>query len=292
MNRQEFFNYLRFEKRYSEHTLVSYQSDLNQFFTYLSTTYGEMNINDISHVHIRSWLVSLMEADVSARSINRKLSSLKSYYKFLQRKDLVKTDPFQKIQAPKLSKRLPEFVEQSGMENLWELLPSGEDFPSARDRIVIILLYSTGMRRAELLSLKEKDIDLSTNQLKVLGKGGKERIIPFGQKLREEIDTYLKVKNENGISDSAFITTNRGKPAYPKLIYNIVKENLSLVSSLNKKSPHVLRHTFATHLSNEGADLNAIKELLGHSNLSATQVYTHNTIEKLKDIHKQSHPKA
>lgn len=288
-----FLNYLQFEKRYANNTLVSYSNDLNQFNQFLTEEYDGLGASEIKHLHIRSWMVSMLEEGVNPRSINRKLSALKSFFKYLKRKGELKQDPMAKVQSPKTGKRLPEFVEASQMKALMEVLPDGEDYPSSRDRLVVLLLYGTGMRRAELLGLKESDIDLRQRQLKVLGKGSKERIIPFSELLAEEISMYLEHKGDlSDINSDKLILTNSGKSAYPKLIYNIVRNHLSKVSTLKKKSPHILRHSFATHLSNEGAELNAIKELLGHANLSATQVYMHNTIEKLKDIHKQSHPKA
>jgi integrase/recombinase XerC len=288
-----FLNYLQYEKRYAENTLISYSNDLDQFNSFLRDAYGDLSIEEIRHLHVRSWMVSMLEDGVSPRSINRKLSALKSFFKYLKRKGQLKQDPMAKVQSPKTGKRLPEFVEAGQMRELMELLPDADTFAHARDRLVVLLLYGTGMRRAELLGLKVKDVDLKKHQLKVLGKGNKERIIPFSENLSKEIASYLDQRNSlNYIEGDSLILTDGGKSAYAKLVYNIVRSLLSKVSTLKKKSPHILRHSYATHLSNEGAELNAIKELLGHANLSATQVYMHNTIEKLKDIHKQSHPKA
>lgn len=288
-----FLNYLQYEKRYAENTLISYSNDLDQFNSFLRDAYGDLSIEEIRHLHVRSWMVSMLEDGVSPRSINRKLSALKSFFKYLKRKGQLKQDPMAKVQSPKTGKRLPEFVEAGQMRELMELLPDADTFAHARDRLVVLLLYGTGMRRAELLGLKVKDVDLKKHQLKVLGKGNKERIIPFSENLSKEIASYLDQRNSlNYIEGDSLILTDGGKSAYAKLVYNIVRSLLSKVSTLKKKSPHILRHSYATHLSNEGAELNAIKELLGHANLSATQVYMHNAIEKLKDIHKQSHPKA
>lgn len=293
MDIKGFLKYLKFEKRYADNTLISYSNDLTQFSNYLANSYGELAANEVRHTHVRSWIVEMMEVGISTRSINRKLSSLKSFYKYLKRKGDITVDPLAKVQSPKVSKRLPEFVEERQMQQLMELLPKGEEFKDLRDRIVLMLLYATGIRRAELLGLKLSDINLDAHQLKVMGKGSKERIVPFSAQVAQEIQKYIAIRNlQADVNTDKLILGNSGKPAYPKLIYNIVQKYLGQVSTLRKKSPHVLRHTFATHLSNEGADLNAIKELLGHANLSATQVYMHNSISKLKAIHKKSHPKA
>jgi integrase/recombinase XerC len=289
-----FIQYIRFEKRFSPHTVEAYHSDLEQFFTFLNVTYGEMEVKNVTHPMIRSWIVSMMENGTTPRSINRKLSSLKTFYKFLLRNELIKVNPMQKIQAPKTSKRLPVFVEESSMQFLFEKVDFGEGFLAARDRLLMEIFYATGMRVSELVNLKDKDFDMGNNQVKVLGKRNKERIIPYTRMVRQMIQEYVTLKSKQTFSfscENLFVDKN-GKPLSRTSAYNVVRKYLSAVSTLDKKSPHVLRHTFATHMLNHGADINSIKEILGHANLSATQVYTHNTIEKLKQVYKQAHPRA
>jgi len=288
--RDSFLEYLQFEKRFSPHTLVAYQSDLNQFFDYIQNTYKIDVLEEINHSLIRSWIVELMDKKVSARSINRKITSLKTFYKYLLRHKKVVENPMLKIQSPKVSKRLPVFVEKDKMNALLDNVEFGSDFVGQRNKLIIEIFYSTGMRLAELINLKESDVDFYSNQLKVIGKRNKERIIPFTNELKNQIENYLKVRPEN--ASETLIINSKGKKIDRKFVYELVKSYLSQVTTIEKRSPHVLRHTFATHMLNNGADLNAIKELLGHANLSATQVYTHNTVEKLKNIHKQAHPKA
>lgn len=289
-SRDKFLQYLQFEKRLSNHTLVAYSGDLSQFYEYLQTTYEIKDLLEINHTVIRSWIVSMMEQKITPRSVNRKITTLKTFYKFLLRQNLVSENPMLKIQSPKTSKRLPVFVEKEKMNDLLDNLSFEENLEGIRNKLIIEMFYATGMRLSELINLKEKNIDLSSCQLKVLGKRNKERIIPFGNELKHKIEAYIKSKSSN--TDEFLFVGKSGKKIYEKLAYRIVKKYLSLVTTLDKKSPHILRHTFATHMLNNGADLNAIKELLGHANLSATQVYTHNTVEKLKNIHKLAHPKA
>ncbi len=289
--REDFINYIRFEKRFSNHTITAYQNDLQQFADYIQITYNTNNSADINHLIIRSWIVDMMNKKISSRSVTRKITTLKTFYRFLIRQKIVLENPMQKIQAPKTSKRLPVFVEKQKMDILLDNVEFGDDFQGQRNKLIIELFYSTGIRLSELINLKIGDIDLYNNQLKVLGKRNKERIIPFNTTLKKQIETYLLEKNKIESSEILFITT-KGKKIYEKLVYNIVKSYLSQITTIDKKSPHVLRHTFATHMLNNGADLNAIKDLLGHANLSATQIYTHNTVEKLKNIHKQAHPRG
>jgi integrase/recombinase XerC len=289
-----FIQYITFEKRFSPHTVEAYKSDLEQFFSFLNVTYGETEIKSVTHAMIRSWIVSLMENSISPRSINRKLSSLKTFYKFLLRNDMIKVNMMQKIQSPKTSKRLPVFVEESSMQLLFEKVDFGDGFLSARDRLLMEVFYATGMRVSELVNLKDTDFDMTNSQVKVLGKRNKERIIPYTRILRQMIQEYMTLKSKQSFSfscENLFVAMN-GKPLTRTSTYNLVKKYLSAVSTLDKRSPHVLRHTFATHMLNHGADINSIKEILGHANLSATQVYTHNTIEKLKQVYKQAHPRA
>lgn len=289
---QSFLQYLRFEKRFSANTVLAYESDLNQFFEFQKKLYEVEKPDQVSQSMVRSWMVSLMESGVGARSINRKITALKTFYKFLLRRDEVKLNPLLKVQSPKISKRLPVFVEESKMQLLFTDVNFGDGFDAIRDRLILELLYATGMRRAELIGLTDERIDLYQCQVKVLGKRNKERIIPFTSKLKELIEAYLVARKEIAPFPASFFVSSKGISMYPKMVYRIVTERLSAVTTLEKKSPHILRHTFATHMLNNGADLNSVKELLGHANLSATQVYTHNTIEKLKEVYKQAHPRA
>lgn len=290
-----FFSYLENEKRYSPHTIIAYKKDLSQFQIYLKVFALEMPISTALHTHIRSWMVDLVNKGVSTRTINRKLSTLRSYYNFLMKRGKISKDPTQKILPPKTEKKLPSIIQEAPLGEFLSEEEIGTSFIALRDRLIIELLYSTGMRRSELINLKDLDVDRSLSQIKVLGKGSKERIIPISKALKVKIDLYNEVKNdtfsEENIDTNLFLTS-KGKKMYPKLVYNIVTKYMKLVSTSQNKSPHVLRHSFATHLMNSGADLNAVKELLGHSSLSATQVYTHNSIEKLKEVYQKTHPKA
>lgn len=293
MNKDAFINYLRYEKRFSPHTVLAYSNDLEQFFLYLKNVYSLDDITQVNHSILRSWIVSLMENKISARSTNRKISTLKSFYKFLLREKIVDTNPMHKIQSPKNPKRLPVFVEKTKMDLLLDETSFKNDLTGRRNLLILEMLYATGMRRAELVNLKESDINFSNSTLKVLGKRNKERIIPIAAHLKKLIKEYIDKKEQEISSEENFLfATNKGKKIYPGLVYKIVNSSLKKVTTLGKKSPHVLRHTFATHLLNNGADLNAIKELLGHANLAATQIYTHNTIEKLKSVYLKAHPKA
>lgn len=290
ISQDEFLKYLQFEKRYSRHTLVAYTNDLSQFIHFISAEYQITELSEINHSVIRSWIVSLMEQKVTARSVNRKITTLKTFYKFLLRQQKVTQNPMLKVLSPKVSKRLPVFVEKEKMDALLDNTIVDDTFEGKRNKLIIELFYATGMRLSELINLKQIDVDMYASQLKVLGKRNKERIIPFSDALKHEIAYYIEAKP---ISDTEYLFINKnGKKLYEKLVYRIVNSNLSLITTANKKSPHVLRHTFATQMLNNGADLNAVKELLGHANLSATQVYTHNTVEKLKNIHKQAHPRG
>jgi integrase/recombinase XerC len=288
---QSFLDYLRFEKRYSQHTLISYQNDLEQFFAFL-TQYDNVAIEAITATYIRSWLAELKGENISAKSINRKISALKSFFKFMMRQGIIKQTPMTTVASPKINKRLPAFVEEKNTNTLFTYVEFGDDWKGKTEKLILSLFYNTGMRVSELINLKEKQVDEDYAQLKVLGKGNKERIIPISRELLAEIKNYVAQKPVKIEGVTEIFVNEKGKRLYPKYVYNTVKKYLSAVTTLEKKSPHILRHTFATHLMNNGADLNAVKELLGHSSLAATQVYTHNTIEKLKDIHKKAHPKA
>lgn len=295
MNSKEFILYIRFEKRYSDNTILAYRNDLDQFYNFIKDRYNIINIKDVDYSIIRSWLVFLMENSISARSINRKLTSLKSFYKFLVKEGEVEINPMNKVISPKTPKKIPQFVEKEKMDMLFKSIDFGEGFSAIRDRFILELFYATGMRLSELVNLKVSDIDFSNSTIKVLGKRNKERLIPYNVVIKSLIQEYLAEKSRifNKPEEEEYLfVTDKGDQIYHKLVYRIVSYYLGLVTSLNKKSPHILRHTFATHMLNNGADLNAIKELLGHANLSATQVYTHNSIDKLKSIYKQAHPKA
>jgi integrase/recombinase XerC len=294
MPRERFLQYIKFEKRYSPHTVTSYENDLSQFESYLINEYNIKEIIETDYLQIRSWLVNLMEKGITARSVNRKITTLKTFFKFCVKEGVLKENPMLKILSPKISKRLPVYVEKEKMDLLFDKVDFGEGFIAARNRLIVETFYMTGMRLSELVNLLDADIDVSQNNIKVLGKRNKERLIPFSNSLRKNISEYRKLRSELSVGYDVkyFFITEKGKKVYQKLVYRLINYYLSVVTTLDKKSPHILRHTFATHMLNNGADLNAIKELLGHANLSATQVYTHNTIEKLKKVYKQSHPKA
>lgn len=288
-----FLDHLRFEKRYSVHTITSYEQDLAQFQQFLEAETGETaDISGVSYQQVRAWVASLVEAKISARSINRKLSALKSFYKFLQKQGAISTNPMQKIVGPKTPKRLPEFVDEQHMQRLFSDIEFEEGFAGLRDRLLLDLLYQTGMRRSELTGLKESDVDLNNLTLRVLGKRSKERLIPVSYELKRNLELYLSVKEERKFASGMLLVTDKGAQITGQFVYTKVKKYLAQITSIHKKSPHVLRHTFATHMLNHGADINAVKDLLGHANLSATQVYTHNTIDKLKKSYKQAHPRG
>ena len=291
---QAFINYLAFEKRYSQHTIVSYRNDLEQFFTYIGSQYQVEKLDDIATTFVRSWLAELKGEKISAKSINRKASSLKSFFKYHLRTGGIAATPMWSVITPKISRRLPEFVKEPDMENLFRYLPFPDSWQGKTDRLLLQLFYQTGMRLSELVNLKEKQVDYSKQVIKVLGKGNKERVVPVAAELLQELKVYGQDKRKDiAQADTSllFVLAN-GKRLYAKYVYLAVKKYLSAITTLNKKSPHILRHTFATHLTNNGADLNAVKELLGHSSLAATQVYTHNNIGKLKEAHKKAHPRA
>ncbi len=291
---QTFLNYLKFEKRYSIHTVVSYETDLTDFFAFINTQYGEAQLNEISSGFVRSWLAGIKDKGNSSKTVNRKISSLKSFFKYQLKTGTIAASPMTNVISPKISKRLPVFVKESDTKELLTMLNiSTENWKSLNGKMLITIFYETGMRLSELILLREKQIDFSRSHIKVLGKGNKERVIPISPNTVAAIRDYLQQKKKNfSEPDDFLLVTEKGKKMYPKYAYLLVNHYLSQASTLDKKSPHVLRHTFATHLMNNGADLNAVKELLGHSSLASTQVYTHNTIEKLKDIHKKAHPKA
>lgn len=288
MHIDKFLNYLQFEKRYSEHTLVAYKTDLLQFSRFISNEFDVTKIEEVHHTIIRSWIAFLLDSGISSRSVNRKITTLKSVFKYLMQEEVILENPTQKIISPKNTKKLPVFIEKSKMENLFHDIVFPDSFEGERDKLILEVFYMTGVRLSELITLKLIDIDTQNSTIKVLGKRNKERIIPLSPSLLNDLERYSSKYKING-----FLFVNfEGDRISPKSVYNIVNKYLSMVSSLKKTSPHVLRHTFATHMLNNGADINAIKEILGHSNLSATQVYTHNTIDRLKSIYKQAHPRA
>lgn len=290
-----FFDYLKYEKRYSKYTLISYQTDLDDFFCSSSHLYGPLHIQEIKHTHIRTWLASLKEKGNTAKTINRKISSLKSFFKYQLKTGGVLVSPMAKVVTPKVGSRLPVFVKEEDTRKLLaSLVSSTEDWKSLNARMLITLFYATGMRLSELINLTVMQIDNSRGQIKVLGKGNKERILPVSQEVLSLISQYqsFKKKDFENADEVILLVTEKGKKMYPRYAWLLVNKLLQQVTTLDKKSPHVLRHSFATHLLNNGADLNAVKELLGHSSLAATQVYTHNTIEKLKNVHQKAHPKA
>jgi len=289
---EDFILYLQTEKRYSEHTLRAYKQDIDQFHAFCQEhDPGGMELHFRA---IRAWVVSLMDAGYSPRSVHRKLTSLQTYCRYLIRIGELESNPMDRVLKPRLNKRVPSFVDEIQMDQLLDNFDFGDDFEGVRNRLILDLLYQTGIRRSELIRLTPGSVDLDGKSLKVTGKGNKERIIPLGEELVDRIREYAARRNEiipADVEGSLFVTL-KGKPLYDKLVYRIVNQYLAMVTTLDKKSPHILRHTFATHMLNHGADLNTIKELLGHANLSATQVYTHNTFKKLKSIYNQAHPRA
>jgi integrase/recombinase XerC len=292
MQFDKFYSFLKNEKRYSKHTLIAYETDLRQFGTYLQHNYQIRDIDEVRSAVVRSWVVQLMEKGLDSRSVNRKISSLKAYFRFLLKSGTLSENPMSKITSPKVAKKLPTFIPEKDMNRLFDGIHFDEGFEGVRDQLILDLFYTTGIRRDELINLKMQDVDMAGQTIIVTGKRNKQRIIPVHQRVIAAVQSYITLRTELNSTELKLFLTTKGKPLYPKLIYNLVHHYLSLATTVKKKSPHVLRHTFATHMLNNGADLNAIKELLGHANLSATQVYTHNSIEKLKHIYKQAHPKA
>jgi len=289
MQKERFINYLSSEKRFSVHTITSYSNDINQFFLFLAEEY--QIDSDISEVHfqiVRSWIASLLELGLSPRSVTRKISTLKTYFKFLIREGVIHESPMLKVITPRANKRLPLFVEEDQIESLLNEVEFVDGFIGERDKLIIELFYVTGIRLSELINIRISDVNLDDNLIRVLGKRNKERLIPLSLSIVAALKSFIQ---KYSLEDYLF-TSLEGRKVYTKLVYRVVNKYIGKISSINKRSPHILRHTFATHMLNNGADINAIKELLGHANLSATQVYTHNTIEKLKLVYKQAHPRA
>ncbi len=291
---QDFLNYLKFQKRYSRHTLISYENDLSAFNLFLETEFQQTNIEQIKPAFVRTWLASLKELGHSSKTINRKISSLRSFFKHLIKKEVILQGPMGPISSPKNAKRLPQFVDKKDIETLFTHVAFSDDWQGWTERLILQILYNCGLRQGELISLQQNHVDLPNSSIKVLGKGNKERIIPISSALRASLQVYMQEKKLHfgGVEPGPLLLNKKGNRLYPRYVYDIVKKYLSLVTTIEKKSPHILRHSFATHLTNNGADINAIKELMGHSSLAATQIYTHNSIEKLKDAHKKAHPKA
>jgi integrase/recombinase XerC len=295
MNHKEsFLQYLKIEKRYSLHTVRSYKNDLDQFFLWLSENEIPEDPAAITSHNIRAWIVSLMDKGITSVTVHRKISCLRVFFRYLRKEGIVRIDPLEKVVLPKRKKNLPVFIGEKELDKLLDNYSFGDDFPGIRNRTIIEMLYLTGMRRAELIGLKDMDVDLRGATVKVTGKRNKQRIIPLTKPFIARLEEYLKVRNEavHPVDGSWFFKTDKGNKLYDKYVYNTVRKYLAIVTTIDKKSPHVLRHTFATHMLNRGAGLNTIKEFLGHANLSATQIYTHNTFEKLKKIYKQAHPRA
>lgn len=293
-HKESFLQYLRVEKRYSPLTVRSYINDLDQFENHLISGGFSGNPSDITTSDIRSWIVSLVEKGYTAKSVHRKISSLRVFYRFLLKGGYVVSDPAVKVVLPKIRKRLPEFVAETSMDKLLDGNEFGDDFAGIRNSVIIEMLYTTGMRRAELTGLKDTDVDIQGATVKVTGKRNKQRIIPLLKPFILRLEQYIKIRNENFPDrvEEWFFISDRGNKMYDKYVYNTVRRYLAMVTTIEKKSPHILRHSFATHMLNRGADLNSIKEFLGHASLSATQVYTHNSFEQLRKIYKQAHPRA
>ncbi|MDI3525836.1 MAG: integrase/recombinase XerC [Tenuifilum sp.] len=288
-----FLKYLDIEKGYSSNTIRAYGDDIKSFFEFSGIDFNDNDaVAHIGHRAIRAWVSDLISQGISTRSVNRKLSSLRTFFKYLQRQGVLSTNPMNRIVSPKTSKRLPEFVPEADMSKVDNPDLFSDDFEGLRNRLIISMFYYTGMRLSELVGLSTQSVDINSMSIKVLGKGAKERIIPIHPDLKDLIVEYLREKGEKFPNSTSFFVTSKGKPIYQKLVYRIVNYYLTQITTLQKRSPHVLRHSFATHLLNNGADLNAIKELLGHSSLLATQVYTHSSFEKLKKNYNQAHPRA
>jgi len=287
-----FFEYLQHEKKVSAHTLLAYQNDLKQFISFINIIEEDFLVSEINYQHIRGWIGNLLDNKLATQSVNRKLSSLKTFFKFLMTQKVIEFNPMSKITGPKNSKRLPVFVEEHQMEQLFSDIKFEKGFIGVRDKLILDILYQTGLRRSELTHLTEANTNILSGTLKVLGKRNKERILPISFSLKCNLDAYLKVKQELNLQHMMLLVNEKGNPLTENALYLIVKKYLSQITTIQKKSPHVLRHTFATHLLNNGASILAVKNLLGHASLSATQIYTHTTIEVLKKSYKKAHPRG
>jgi len=289
---KHFIEYLSFEKKYSSHTIRAYHDDLNSFQTFCEITFDNEKLGDVNYSQIRSWIVKMVNENISNRTVNRKISSLKSFYKFLVKTKQIKESPLLRHQALKISKRVQVPFSEKEINEVIDNLNEFDDFESVRNKLIVELLYSTGMRRAELMEIKQSSINFTNSTLKVLGKRNKERYIPLLNSVQQTLKTYLDLRKEIKSDSENLLITIKGNKIYPTLVYRIINDYFSAVSSKVKKSPHVIRHSFATHLLNEGADLNSVKELLGHSSLASTQVYTHSSLNELKKVYNQAHPRS
>ena len=293
MTVESFLHYLRYERNYSEKTVVSYGIDLREFQGYLNGVNGELKLENVDSDIVRGWIVRLMEGGMSEASVNRKLSALRTFYKYLLKKKMITVDPMSIVKGPKRKKPLPTFVRESDMDRLLDGGFFDDSFEGVRDKLIMAMFYETGVRLSELISLNDADIDLFSNVMKVTGKRNKQRLIPFGENLKNAIRSYVECRNVAvGCSCEAFFVRKNGKRLYQMLVYKLVKQNLSKVVALKKRSPHVLRHSFATAMLNNNAELEAVKELLGHESVTTTEIYTHTTFEELKKVYKQAHPRA
>lgn len=289
---QPFLDFLSFQKRYSPHTILSYQTDLVDFLQFIDMQY-KVEVNEISSVIVRTWLASLKENKLASKTVNRKISALKTFFKYQLKMEVITVSPMTTIISLKTNKRLPSYIEEKDLETLFNHVEFPDDWNGRTNRLLLMIFYHTGIRVSELVNLRTSYLDISNGNLKVLGKGNKERILPVGKDLLQEMRLYIISKSSISNADNDFILINeKGKKLIVRNVYNIVRQYLTLVTSNERRSPHILRHSFATHLTNRGADINAVKELLGHSSLASTQIYTHNSIELLKDIHRKAHPKS
>lgn len=293
MTVESFLHYLRYERNYSEKTIVSYGIDLREFQGYLNEVDGELKLENVDSDIVRGWIVKLMEGGMSGASVNRKLSALRTFYKYLLKKKMIMVNPMSIVKGPKRNKPLPTFVREGDMDRLLDSGFFDDSFEGIRDELIMAVFYETGVRLSELISLSDADIDLFSNVMKVTGKRNKQRLIPFGEKLKNAIRSYVECRNVAvGCSCEAFFVRKNGKRLYRMMVYRLVKQNLSKVVVLKKRSPHVLRHSFATAMLNNNAELEAVKELLGHESVTTTEIYTHTTFEELKKVYKQAHPRA
>lgn len=294
MFKEKFINYLRNERNYSSHTEISYLKDLTQFENFIIEECHSFNPAQIERDHIRMWIAHLVEQGVKSTSVNRKLSALKTFFKYLEREEIVSKNPAEQVSGPKKSKKLPSFANDNDLSKILETKDdSPEDFDTARNTFILYFLYVTGMRRIELINLKDSDIDFYSKNIRVLGKRNKERIIPLADTTVEKLKEYIDIRNREIENKSPYLfVKNNGDPLYPKMVYNIVREQLEEIPTLSKKSPHVLRHSFATEMLNNGAEINAVKELLGHSSLASTEIYTHVTFDELVKVYNNAHPRA
>lgn len=292
---EKFLQYIKYEKAYSSHTFISYQTDMKQFSAFVEQQKGRFNPPDITSTDIREWVLSIMNDGVGARSVNRKLTTLRTFFHYMMKEGIVEKDPMVKVKPPKMQKRLPVFLREEQMETLLDgdqnVFP--DDYEGKRDKLIIEMFYNLGVRLSELINIKDSDIDFDRKTVRVTGKRNKQRYIPFGNSLKSDILAYVNDRNtEVGQGDGWLFLRKNGEQLYPVLVWRVVEKYITSVSTLSKRSPHVLRHTFATAMLNNGADIDAVKELLGHANLAATEVYTHTTFERLRTIYKQAHPRA